>query len=64
MNLLDYHKTSMKTIVRAIQTEAAALGIEPLYTELIGMLPKDALSGTNPKELLLKDFSADKILSF
>lgn len=64
MNLLDYHKTSMKTIVGAIQTEAAAFGIEPLYTELIGMLPKDALSGTNPNELLLKDFSADKILSF
>ena len=64
MNLLDYHKTSMKTIIQAIQHEADMLGVNPLFTELIGMLPKDALSGTNPKELLLKDFSADKILSF
>ena len=62
MNLLDYRKTSMKTVIRTIEKEAALLNIRPLYTELIGMLPENALSGTTPEELLLKDFSSDRII--
>ena len=56
MNLLDYRKTSMKDVFSAIRKEAAGLGCPPLYSELIGMLPRDALSGTTPEELLLQDF--------
>ena len=62
MNLLDYRKTSMKTVIRTIEKEATLLNIRPLYTELIGMLPENALSGTTPEELLLKDFSSDRII--
>lgn len=62
MNLLDYHKTSMKTVIEAIAKESARLGVNPLYTELIGMLPQAALSETDPEELLLRDFSPEKII--
>lgn len=62
MNLLDHHKTSMKTVIEAITKESAMLGVSPLYTELIGMLPQAALSGTDPKELLLRDFSTEIII--
>ena len=62
MNLLDYHKTSMKAVIETITKESTMLGISPLYTELIGMLPQAALSGTNPEELLLRDFSPEKII--
>ena len=62
MNLLDYRKTSMKTVFCAIREEAERSGCSPLYSELIGMLPRDALSGTTPDELLLQDFSPARIL--
>ena len=62
MNLLDYRKTSMKDVLSAIRKEAARLGCAPLYSELIGMLPRDALSGTSPEELLLQDFDRSRIL--
>ena len=62
MNLLDFRKTSMKTVFDAINSEAEALGFAPLYSELIGMLPQEALSGTTPEELLLRDFSKNRIL--
>ena len=62
MNLLDYRKTSMKTIVSRIRKEAESENVKPLYTELIGMLPQDAISGTTPDELMLKDFSESRII--
>ena len=62
MNLLDYRKTSMKDVFSAIRQEAAGLGCVPLYSELIGMLPGEALSGTTPEELLLQNFDTSRIL--
>ena len=62
MNLLDYRKTSTKDVFSAIRKEAAGLGCAPLYSELIGMLPRDALSGTTPEELLLQDFDRARSL--
>ena len=62
MNLLDYRKTSMKSVIREIIKEAGELGIEPLYTELIGMIPKNALDGADIAELRIRDFSEDRII--
>lgn len=62
MNLLDYRKTSMMTIISKIRKEAESENVKPLYTELIGMLPRDAISGSTPDELLLKDFSESRII--
>ncbi len=62
MNLLDYRKTSMQTIISKIRKDAESKNVNPLYTELIGMLPRDAISGTTPDELLLKDFTESRII--
>lgn len=62
MNLLDYRKTSMQTIILKIRKEAESDNVKPLYTELIGMLPRDALSDTTPGELMIKDFSESRII--
>ena len=62
MNLLEYRKTSRNSALQAIQEMAEQLGVKPLYTELIGMLPQAALADADPKDLLLKDFSSEKII--
>ena len=62
MNLLDYRKTSLKTVFQAISNEAEKLETQPAYSELIGMLPRAALDGTSPEALLLRDFTKNKII--
>ena len=62
MNLLDYRKTSLKTVFQAISSEAEKLETQPAYSELIGMLPRAALDGTSPEALLLRDFTKDRII--
>ncbi len=62
MNLLNYRKTSMKDVFLSIRDDAAELGYGLLYSELIGLIPGDALSGTSPEELLISDFSESKII--
>ena len=62
MNLLNYRVTSLKTVFEAICCEADKFEIKPKYSELIGMLPKDALRDISPDELLLHDFCESRIL--
>lgn len=62
MNLLNYRKSSMKTVFEKIKKEADSLGIGLRYSELIGMLPADALAGTSPEELLIRNFNRQKII--
>ena len=62
MNLLDFRRSSMKDVFLAIREKASALGYSPLYSELIGMLPRAALDGTSLEELMLKDFDSSRIL--
>lgn len=62
MNLLNYRRTSPADVFHAIQIESEILGCEILYSELIGMLPREALRGTNPDELMLRDFDCSRIL--
>ena len=62
MNLLNYRKTSMKAVFEAISFHAAGMGARIDHSELIGMLPQDALRGTSAADLLIRDFSEDKII--
>ena len=62
MNLLNFRVTSLKTVFQAISSEAQKLCTRPLRSELIGMLPRAALDGTSPEELLLEDFDSSRIL--
>ncbi len=62
MNLTDFRRTGLRTVVERIQREARADGVECAGGELIGLIPRDALEGAAPEELLLTGFSADRIL--
>ena len=62
MNFLNYRRSSLISVFNAVRTEAEHLGCALLYSELIGMLPKEALSGTSPEELMLRDFDKTRIL--
>ena len=43
MNLTDYRRTSIATVFDAISREAAADGVEVLESEIVGLVPADAL---------------------
>lgn len=62
MNLTDFRRTGLKTVVQRIQHEAAADGVECAGSELIGLAPRAAFEGASPAELLLQGFSPDRIL--
>ena len=62
MNLLDFRKTSLETVFTEIRRHAENLGCQPLYSELIGMLPAAALNDTSAEELMIRDFTRDRIL--
>jgi glutamate formiminotransferase / 5-formyltetrahydrofolate cyclo-ligase len=62
MNLTDYRETSMCRVFDEIKARAELLGIEILESELIGLVPEEALEGKPPEYFKLKDFTAECIL--
>ena len=62
MNLTDYERTSPSAAFEAVEREAGRLGVDVLESELIGLIPRAALSGTTPDALRLKGFSDSRIL--
>jgi glutamate formiminotransferase len=62
MNLTDYTRTSLRTAFEAVRVAAETLGIRVDRSELIGLVPRDAIAGIDPVELRLENFSDEKIL--
>ena len=62
MNLTDFAHTPLQTVVDRVVTEAAKEEVEVLESELIGLIPEAALTGTTPERLRLRHFSEDRIL--
>lgn len=62
MNLIDYKTTSPKQVFDKIQEEAKNHGIEILESEIIGMIPQDALFKGAKDYLKLTKFTPDQIL--
>lgn len=62
MNLTDYRKTSLRAVFDLIEKMAQARGVGVFHSELIGLIPRDALADTTPEYLKLIDFSADRII--
>ena len=62
MNLTDFTQTSMLKVYTCIREEAAARGVSIAYSEIIGMLPIAALTGTTVQELQIDDFGPNRIL--
>ena len=62
MNLTNYKETSMTTVFDAIVREAAADGVRILESEIIGLVPADALPANPAHRLKLRVQDLDRIL--
>jgi glutamate formiminotransferase len=62
MNLTNYHETSMMTVFDAIAREAAIDGVRVLESEIIGLVPADALPADPQKRLKLREADIDRVL--
>jgi glutamate formiminotransferase/formiminotetrahydrofolate cyclodeaminase len=62
MNLTNFRQTSVKTVVDAIRREAALYGMTIHHSELIGLIPQDALIDSAVQYLQLDGFQPKQIL--
>jgi glutamate formiminotransferase len=62
MNLTDYRETSMVTVFDAIAREAAVDGVRVLESEIVGLVPADALPPDARKRLKLREADLERIL--
>lgn len=62
MNLTDFEITGIQKVFETVDEEAKKLGTIAKESELIGLIPKAALTGINVDKLKFKNFSEDKIL--
>ena len=62
MNLTDYRVTSMADVVGAIGDRATAAGVTIRESEVVGLLPQDALVRLAQSALFAKGFGRDQVL--
>ena len=62
MNLVDYENSSLHHVFEFIKREAARYGINVLGSEIVGLLPMQALINSAIWYLQVDDFSKDQVL--
>jgi glutamate formiminotransferase len=62
MNLLNYEITSMFKVFNAIKEEAEKQGVEVIGSEVIGLIPMNALLDVAEKYLKIENFKKNQIL--
>ncbi len=62
MNLVDYSKTAIYQAMEAVKMEAKRYGVNVIGSEVIGMVPMEALIESAMYYLKLRDFDMDKVL--
>jgi glutamate formiminotransferase len=62
MNLTDYGETSMATVFDAIAREAAVDGVRVLESEIVGLVPAEALPADPRRRLKLRETDLDRVL--
>ena len=62
MNLVNYEATGIAKAYEAVKDEAARMGVEVLSTEIVGLVPKQALDTEAEYFKKLENLTADKIL--
>ncbi len=61
-NITDYKTVGIKEVFEAVKKEAKKRNIEILESEIVGMIPKDALPKKHEETILLKDFSKSCVI--
>jgi len=64
MNLTNYHETSMATVFDAVAREAAVDGVRVLESEIVGLVPAEALPAEPRKRLKLREADLDRVLEW
>ena len=62
MNLLDYTTTPVHRAYELVQSEAARFGVDILESEVVGLIPLDAVADAARAALRLRDFDREQIL--
>jgi glutamate formiminotransferase len=62
MNLTNYKETSMMTVFDVIAREAAMDGVRVLESEIVGLVPADALPKDPVRRLKLREEDLDRVL--
>jgi glutamate formiminotransferase len=62
MNLVNFERTRPRAAFEAVQREAAALGVDVLESELIGLIPRSALGPTDARDFMIRSFDEAMIL--
>tara|TARA_B100001123_G_scaffold38637_3_gene39910 strand:- start:3767 stop:4648 length:882 start_codon:yes stop_codon:yes gene_type:complete len=62
VNLTNYKITPLVRVFSTIETEAKKLQVEVVDSEIVGLVPKEAISEETIQRLRLKSFSSNKIL--
>jgi glutamate formiminotransferase len=62
MNLVDFRRTPILTALDRVRREAAALGARVTETEVIGLLPEEAVFGVVRDALTLPAFGSGRVL--
>ncbi|MCE2513963.1 MAG: glutamate formimidoyltransferase [Acidobacteria bacterium] len=61
-NVVDYRRSSLETVLEAVLREAADLGVEVGGTELVGLVPAEALPAAGAERLRIDGFTPDRVL--
>ena len=61
-NVTDYRRTPLRTVLDAVTREARALGVDVAGTEVVGLLPADALPAGGAERLRIDGFTSDRVL--
>jgi glutamate formiminotransferase/formiminotetrahydrofolate cyclodeaminase len=62
MNLTDFETTSIGTVFDAVSREAGAAGVEIVGSEIVGLIPRQALDDAAVHYLKVEEFRSDLIL--
>jgi glutamate formiminotransferase len=62
MNLTNYQKTSIFRVFETIKNEAERYGISVIGSEIVGLIPLEALADVTDHYLRLENFNIDQIL--
>lgn len=62
MNLVDYRRTSLAAALARVRREAEALGARVVETEIVGLVPEEALLGALRECLALPELRAERVL--
>lgn len=62
MNLVDTEKTPLHRVFEIVKSEAAAHGVQPTWSELVGLVPERVLLEAGARHVQLKGYSPSMLL--